>query len=352
MGKFAVPEECVATAAIYALDIHAERHNDLIVTIGGHVILDTHFNGLVRNLDHLEVVLHLLLEELMVQNHDATGLHSAENVVAGAPSQVHDGLLRGADRWQSLPTLVVAGRFSTHHLALPHDDEAVLRTTTQDTLLLVVGNRVDFVVEELSLEGRLVHGQMVVLISLNVEQADDALSRDSGHQTLTNPNRVQEFGVTGHSQLHFAVGHELLGQIKLELDKQEVRCDYDDAVLLLIEEDVFDGARHFANLRTVLQVIGEADRTSLPTEEEEGVDVVDARVLIDHQRAEDDLRNRAWTRVLADRRHASVRSPHTDSAVDVTGDHTGSIVAEGDFFDWGMVHALNIISKDTVLFKI
>ena len=44
------------------------------VAVGAGVVLHAHLDGLVRDLNHLEVVLHLLFEQLMVQNHDSAGL--------------------------------------------------------------------------------------------------------------------------------------------------------------------------------------------------------------------------------------------------------------------------------------
>ena len=53
----------MATAAVDALDVHAKSHYDLIVTVGASVVLHPHFNCLVRDLDHLEVVFHLFFEK-------------------------------------------------------------------------------------------------------------------------------------------------------------------------------------------------------------------------------------------------------------------------------------------------
>ena len=156
--KLAVPEEGVATTAVDSLDVHAESHNNLVVAVGTGVVLHPYFNCLVRDLDHLEVVLHLFLEKLMVQNHHSTLLDSTENIVVAAPSQVKDWLLSCMDRWEGLPTLVVDGTVGCHHLALPHNDETVFGATTKDAFLWVVRNRVDFVIEELALEGRFVYG--------------------------------------------------------------------------------------------------------------------------------------------------------------------------------------------------
>ena len=176
LRKFAIPEESMASAAVNTLDVHTKSHDNLVITVGASIVFDAHFNGLVRDLNHLEVVLHLFLQELMVQDHDSVRLHSTEDVVAASPGQVGDGLLGGLDRRQSLPALVGGGALGAHDLALPHDDETILGTTTQYALLLVIGDRVNLVVEELALEGGLVHGQMVVLISINVEQTDDTFT--------------------------------------------------------------------------------------------------------------------------------------------------------------------------------
>ena len=89
-------------------------------------------------MNHLEVVLHLLLQKLMIQNHDTVGLHSTKDVVASTPGQVGDRLLSGLYRWQSLPALVRGGALSAHDFALPHNDVTVLGTTTEDSLLRVV----------------------------------------------------------------------------------------------------------------------------------------------------------------------------------------------------------------------
>ena len=68
-----------------------------------------------------------------------------------------------------MPSFVVARSLSAHHLALPHDDVALLGAAAKDTLLRVVRDRVDLVVEELALEGGLIDRQMVILISLNIK---------------------------------------------------------------------------------------------------------------------------------------------------------------------------------------
>ena len=105
----------------------------------------------------------------MVQNHHSTLLHSTQNVVVSAPSEVEDWLLSCMNGWEGLPTLVVDGTVGGHHLALPHNDETVFGTSTKDALLRIIRNCVNFVIEELALEGRFVDGEMVVLVMLDIE---------------------------------------------------------------------------------------------------------------------------------------------------------------------------------------
>lgn len=81
---------------------------------------------------------------------------------------------------------------------------------------------------------------MVVFISLDVEETNDTLTGDSCHQTLTNPDGVEEFRVTSDSELDFAIRYELFGQVKLELNQEKVRSDDDHRVFLFVEEDILD----------------------------------------------------------------------------------------------------------------
>jgi hypothetical protein len=66
--EFSIPEKSVRLAAIDALDVHPQGHNDLIVSIWGGLIFKAYFNCLVRDLHHLEVVLHLLLQDSVIQD--------------------------------------------------------------------------------------------------------------------------------------------------------------------------------------------------------------------------------------------------------------------------------------------
>ena len=61
LSELPVPEERVGLAAVDALDVHPQSHYDLVVGVGGGLILESHFDSLVRDLHHFEVVLHFLL---------------------------------------------------------------------------------------------------------------------------------------------------------------------------------------------------------------------------------------------------------------------------------------------------
>ena len=90
------------------------------------------------------------------------------------------------------------------------------------------------------MECTVAESQDIVLILLNVEETDNGLTGDSGHQSLTNPDSVEILGVSSDGKLDLSVWHELLSQVQLELDQQKVGCDDDDTVLLLVKENVLD----------------------------------------------------------------------------------------------------------------
>ena len=71
LRELSIPEEGVRLAAIDALDVHPQRHNDLIVGVRGGLIFQAYLDCLVRDLHHLEVVLHLLLQDGVVQDRNA-----------------------------------------------------------------------------------------------------------------------------------------------------------------------------------------------------------------------------------------------------------------------------------------
>ena len=75
LGEFSIPEKSEGLAAIDTLDVHAERHDDLIVGIGRGLVLEADFHGFVRDLHHLEVVLHLFLKDSVVQDGHSLLVH-------------------------------------------------------------------------------------------------------------------------------------------------------------------------------------------------------------------------------------------------------------------------------------
>ena len=62
--------------------------------------------------------------------------------------------------------------------------------------------------------------------------------------------------------------------------------------------------------------------------------------MVNEEGAEYDLSDSSRSSVLAERGHATVRAPDTDSAIDVTRDHAGAVRAEGDLSDRRMVNTL------------
>lgn len=66
LSKFTIPEKGERLAAIDTLDVHTQGHYDLIVSIRRGLILETNFDSFVRNLHHLEVILHLFLEDRVI----------------------------------------------------------------------------------------------------------------------------------------------------------------------------------------------------------------------------------------------------------------------------------------------
>ena len=82
--ELSIPEECVRLAAIDALDVHPQGHNDLIVSIGGGLIFKAYLNCLVRDLHHLEVVLHLFLQDSVIQDSNPRLIHGRENLLVAA----------------------------------------------------------------------------------------------------------------------------------------------------------------------------------------------------------------------------------------------------------------------------
>ena len=127
-----------------------------------------------------------------------------------------------------------------------------------------------------------------------------------------------------------------------------MRSDDNHGVLFLVEQDTLDLTGHHADLGAVFAVVSEAHRARVATKEEEGVDIL-LLVLVHHEGAEHNVRDGAVLLVLAHGSHATVRAPHANCAVDVTGDHAGAIVAKGDFGDGRVVNTLNIIKRQGVI---
>jgi hypothetical protein len=59
--ELSIPEESVRLAAIDALDVHPQGHDYLVVGVRRGLVFKAYLDCLVRDLHHLEVILHLLL---------------------------------------------------------------------------------------------------------------------------------------------------------------------------------------------------------------------------------------------------------------------------------------------------
>ena len=131
LRELSVPEESVRLAAIDALDVHPQGHYDLVVGVRGGLIFQPNLDCLVRYLHHLEVVLHLLLQNSVIQDRDAGLIHGRENLlVATTPFKLGDRLGNLGLHWGSrIPTLTCGGALSRHLLAFPHHDVTVLGST-------------------------------------------------------------------------------------------------------------------------------------------------------------------------------------------------------------------------------
>jgi len=56
----------VLATTVDALNVHAEFNHDLVVTVVCILIFGAYLHCYIRNLDHLEIVLHLFLQNLCV----------------------------------------------------------------------------------------------------------------------------------------------------------------------------------------------------------------------------------------------------------------------------------------------
>jgi hypothetical protein len=58
----------VLTATVNSLNVHTERHNDLEIRILRLIISHSDLDSLIRDLNHLKIILHLLLQDSVVQD--------------------------------------------------------------------------------------------------------------------------------------------------------------------------------------------------------------------------------------------------------------------------------------------
>ena len=76
LSEFSIPEKCERLAAVNTLDVHAQGHDNLVVSVRRSLILESNLDCLVRNLHHFEVVLHLLLKDCVIQDGYTLLVHS------------------------------------------------------------------------------------------------------------------------------------------------------------------------------------------------------------------------------------------------------------------------------------
>ena len=55
-------------ATVNSLNVHTERHNDLEIRILRLIISHSDLDSLIRDLNHLKIILHLLLQDSVVQD--------------------------------------------------------------------------------------------------------------------------------------------------------------------------------------------------------------------------------------------------------------------------------------------
>jgi hypothetical protein len=235
LSELAIVEQDVIAAAVNALNVHAKSHDNLEVRVLGLVISHPHLHCFVGNLDHLKVVLHLLLQNGVIQNDRATLMDTSKDLLVAAPLELKDGATLTLNAWHSLPTIAVSWALGGELLALPHHDETVFGSTRNDPSLGVVLNGYNLVIENLVFEARLCECEDIVLIILNIKHPNHVFSRDSGQETLPRPNGGKIVNIATNCELDFAVGHQFLRQVELELDQEQVGGDDDDRVLLLVE---------------------------------------------------------------------------------------------------------------------
>jgi hypothetical protein len=142
--------------AVNSLDVHAEGHNNLEVLVGRSFISDSNFNGLIRNLNHFEIILHFLLKYGVVKNHHSLWEHSTHDVlVRASPLNCFDTSTAGLEGSLSFPFISRRGTDSGCILAAPHDNETILGSSSNNAFARVVLDAVDLILEELASKGRL-----------------------------------------------------------------------------------------------------------------------------------------------------------------------------------------------------
>jgi hypothetical protein len=75
LRELPIPEQGVALAAVDTLNIHPQGHYYLEIGVWGGFVFEPDLDCLVGDLHHLEVVLHLLLKDRVVQDGDTRLVH-------------------------------------------------------------------------------------------------------------------------------------------------------------------------------------------------------------------------------------------------------------------------------------
>ena len=153
LSILSVVEEDVVAAAVDSLDVHTELHDDLEVLVLLLCIPHADLYLLIGGLDHLELVLHLLLEHSVAENNGALFMQTGKGLVVTAPGDlVNLETSVGSLARHAFPSLRFSRRLRAKLPLLPHDDEAVLGAATDDPSSLVELDGDDLVVDHLSFE--------------------------------------------------------------------------------------------------------------------------------------------------------------------------------------------------------
>ena len=103
-------------------------------------------------MNHLEIVLHFLLEDCVVKDDSTSGVKTCEDLLVAAPLELGDGTSLRLHTRHAFPTFAISWTFSGKLFALPHNDEPFLSTAGNDSPLWVVLDRDDLVVVDLVFE--------------------------------------------------------------------------------------------------------------------------------------------------------------------------------------------------------